>query len=597
MYASPKISNKKSKINDNTRSDKSGINQDPSKKNKNSSKLESYQFKADLHAQNSSLEAIQLKSERNNTGLPDNIKNGVENLSGQSLNDVKVHFNSDKPAQMKAHAYAEGNQIHVAGGQEKHLAHEAWHVVQQKENRVSPTTKINGLNVNTDKSLEKEADVMGAKASSLGSDLEESSVQLKSKNISSSFSIQEYPEAIYSDKENMTSISESVVQRNGETSNEGEQDTTTTQESSTEQDSSEEQGSFLDRSREVLGGMIESIRSAGEAAIDGLSSAGKSLISVLNQMSDAAGGALSKLANQAHQTMNTVQQYASTLAEKVGLEIKQADKKKEQEANEFKAKYPKSQKFLEFMGAIVSKILSLVPIVGPLMDLFKNVKQGLRRFADWTTFSKAEEQSTTGTGGLRSGLQFAVGKAWRGFSNAAGDLGQTAISLASDIGMFFTAGFSKVLDFGNGLVSTGRNLLTKARGIVKLFTVGLSKDRNKYVDQIVDAANDQDHPDHQIAVEILSTLGSGDPKKGGWIREGNKDSGLYAAMDSKSGGESTDAESAIGNLTEASGIVSNLDKIDGLSDKLDPTVVSASSVFEATEKRIEEDSLEAMKNA
>ena len=48
-------------------------------------------------------------------------------------------------------------------------------------------------------------------------------------------------------------------------------------------------------------------------------------------MSDAAGGALSKLANQAHQTMNTVQQYASTLAEKVGLEIKQADKKKEQE--------------------------------------------------------------------------------------------------------------------------------------------------------------------------------------------------------------------------------------------------------------------------
>ena len=100
---------------------------------------------------------------------------------------------------MKAHAYAEGNQIHVAGGQEKHLAHEAWHVVQQKENRVSPTTKINGLNVNTDKSLEKEADVMGAKASSLGSDFEESSLQLKSKNISSSASIQGYFESGYRD--------------------------------------------------------------------------------------------------------------------------------------------------------------------------------------------------------------------------------------------------------------------------------------------------------------------------------------------------------------------------------------------------------------
>jgi len=41
----------------------------------------------------------------------------------------------------------------------------------------------------------------------------------------------------------------------------------------------------------------------------------------------------------------------------------------------------------------------------------------------------------------------------------------------------------------------------------------------------------------------------------------------------------------------------DVDSIDGLSGKLDPTVVSASSVFEATEKRIEEDSLEAMKNA
>ena len=179
MYASPKILKKESKINDNTRSNKSSI-----KENKNSSKLESYQLKADLHAKNSSLEATQLKSERNNTGLPDNIKNGVENLSGQSLNDVKVHYNSDKPKQMKAHAFAEGNQIHVAGGQEKHLAHEAWHVIQQKEKRVSPTTKINGLNVNTDKSLEKEADVMGAKAASLGNNPQNSTLQLKSSSSS-----------------------------------------------------------------------------------------------------------------------------------------------------------------------------------------------------------------------------------------------------------------------------------------------------------------------------------------------------------------------------------------------------------------------------
>tara|TARA_S200000501_G_scaffold249960_1_gene234159 strand:- start:4335 stop:4790 length:456 start_codon:yes stop_codon:yes gene_type:complete len=43
----------------------------------------------------------------NKTGIPDKLKSGVENLSGQSLDDVKVHRNSDKPAQLEAHAYAQ----------------------------------------------------------------------------------------------------------------------------------------------------------------------------------------------------------------------------------------------------------------------------------------------------------------------------------------------------------------------------------------------------------------------------------------------------------------------------------------------------------
>jgi len=51
-----------------------------------------------------------------------------------------VHYNSDKPAQLQAHAYAQGTDIHLASGQEKHLPHEAWHVVQQKQGRVKPTT-------------------------------------------------------------------------------------------------------------------------------------------------------------------------------------------------------------------------------------------------------------------------------------------------------------------------------------------------------------------------------------------------------------------------------------------------------------------------
>lgn len=100
----------------------------------------------------------------NNTGLPDNLKNGVESLSGYSLDDVRVHYNSDKPATVQALAYTQGTDIHVAPGQEHSLPHEAWHVTQQMAGRVSPTTNIGGMPVNDNESLEHEADVMGEKA-------------------------------------------------------------------------------------------------------------------------------------------------------------------------------------------------------------------------------------------------------------------------------------------------------------------------------------------------------------------------------------------------------------------------------------------------
>jgi hypothetical protein len=115
--------------------------------------------------QQGKFESVQKKE--NNTGLPDNLKAGIENLSNYSLDDVKVYFNSDKPAHLQAYAYAQGTNIHLASGQEKHLPHEAWHVVQQKQGRVKPT--IQGkVNVNDDTGLEKEADMMGGKALAIG---------------------------------------------------------------------------------------------------------------------------------------------------------------------------------------------------------------------------------------------------------------------------------------------------------------------------------------------------------------------------------------------------------------------------------------------
>jgi len=106
-----------------------------------------------------------LQKKANNTGLPDNLKSGIENMSGMALDQVKVHYNSARPAQLQAHAFAQGSDIHIGPGQEKHLPHEAWHVVQQMQGRVQPTMQMKeGVAVNDDAGLESEADVMGAKA-------------------------------------------------------------------------------------------------------------------------------------------------------------------------------------------------------------------------------------------------------------------------------------------------------------------------------------------------------------------------------------------------------------------------------------------------
>lgn len=105
-----------------------------------------------------------IQKKANNTGLPDNLKSGMESLGGYDMSDVKVHYNSAQPAQLQALAYAQGSDIYVGPGQEKHLPHEAWHVVQQKQGRVQANMQMKGnVPVNDDKGLEQEADVMGAK--------------------------------------------------------------------------------------------------------------------------------------------------------------------------------------------------------------------------------------------------------------------------------------------------------------------------------------------------------------------------------------------------------------------------------------------------
>jgi len=113
--------------------------------------------------------AAPVQRQENRTGMPDGLKAGIESLSGTDMSDVRVHRNSSQPAQLNALAYAQGNDIHLGPGQDHHLPHEAWHVVQQREGRVQPTMQMAGVDINDDAGLEAEADRMGDKAKDIGS--------------------------------------------------------------------------------------------------------------------------------------------------------------------------------------------------------------------------------------------------------------------------------------------------------------------------------------------------------------------------------------------------------------------------------------------
>lgn len=93
-----------------------------------------------------------------NTGIPQDVKERMEKRSGFSFDDVRVHYNSPKPAAVRALAYTQGNQVYIGPGQERHLAHELGHVAQQKQGIVRPTGKVNGQAINDNEALEREAD-------------------------------------------------------------------------------------------------------------------------------------------------------------------------------------------------------------------------------------------------------------------------------------------------------------------------------------------------------------------------------------------------------------------------------------------------------
>ena len=97
------------------------------------------------------------KTKPNMTGIPTQMKLDFERRSGLSFDDVRVHYNSDKPAKIDALAYAQGSEVFIGPGHHQHLQHELIHVIQQKTGRVTPGFYFDNKIINDSKDLEAEA--------------------------------------------------------------------------------------------------------------------------------------------------------------------------------------------------------------------------------------------------------------------------------------------------------------------------------------------------------------------------------------------------------------------------------------------------------
>lgn len=109
--------------------------------------------------------------QRKSDGMPEQVQMKMESAFGASFSDVSIHEGS-KASDVGALAYTQGSDIHFAPGKyqpntksgQELLGHELAHVIQQREGRVQANGEVNGVPLNDNAALEREADQLGAKA-------------------------------------------------------------------------------------------------------------------------------------------------------------------------------------------------------------------------------------------------------------------------------------------------------------------------------------------------------------------------------------------------------------------------------------------------
>ncbi|BDD08769.1 hypothetical protein FUAX_12010 [Fulvitalea axinellae] len=113
---------------------------------------------------------VQAMTEGPKKGSLDYVVQRASDIMGHDFSNVNVIQNSMSARSIGAHAYAQGNDIHVAQtlnmnrSFDQHLmGHELAHVVQQSKGIVQATGSVGGLPLNDNPQLESSADSWGQK--------------------------------------------------------------------------------------------------------------------------------------------------------------------------------------------------------------------------------------------------------------------------------------------------------------------------------------------------------------------------------------------------------------------------------------------------
>ena len=503
---------------------------------------------------NSDSETIQAKE--NSTGLPDTLKSGIENLSGYSMDDVKVHYNSDQPAQLQAHAFAQGTDIHVGQGQEKHLPHEAWHVVQQKQGRVKPTKQLKSkVAINDDAGLEKEADMMGAKALQMKAT---SSPEIESKGASNAIQreVDTSSSPSLTDTKSIDAIDKQTSDKSMAIANEDylKEHESEKGDANTESDLGGSEKEDLDVKKRT-------------SRLSGLGDAMKNAAGTLGTAFEIIKGGTGDFLNSAKESVKSGMANMASAAKQANAYLLPLTKR----LNSYKEKI---EKMAGGAGKLLIAGIKQIPVIGSIIGFIMKASKSSVRFGDYMNFTEAFEKLSNRGDDFFEGLKFSATKAWRGFLKSVTSTISSALGIVDDVIALSTAGLGGVIKIFKGLLGLIPALLQSWTGFKKKFILkNLSEDRIKYTRLFVQKALDGDPVAKELLIKIDPSLDndeslkeileSGAAKKGYYFdslnskfgsideNENVKKSALFMSMDSKNGSVMESAGAAY-DLSEGS---------------------------------------------